>query len=60
LALPIVLLLIMELFCVVAGSGFSLSPIVISAIGIAAVVITIYLAALYCPRPAKEISPEET
>lgn len=60
LAVPAGFMLTVELFCVVAGSGFSLSRIVISAIGIAAVVITIYLAALYRPRPAKEISPEET
>jgi hypothetical protein len=60
LAVPAGFMLTVELFCVVAGSGFSLSRIVISAIGIAAVVITIYLAALYRTRLAKGIPPEET
>ena len=60
LAVPVGFLLTVELFCVVAGSGFSLSRIVISAIGIAAVVITIYLTALFRPSLAKKISSDES
>jgi len=60
LAVPAGFLLTVELFCIVVGNGFSLSRIVISAIGIAAVVITIYLAALFHPSLAKKISSDES
>jgi len=46
-AVPVGFLLVVELFSTVAGSGFRLSRVIISAVGIAAVVITIHLIALF-------------
>lgn len=46
-AMPIGFLLAVELLSTVAGSGFRLSRVIISAVGIAAVIITIYLIALF-------------
>ena len=47
LAVPTGFLLVVELFSAVAGNGFRLRCVIISAAGIAAVVITIFLTALF-------------
>ena len=47
LALPVGFLLAVELFSALAGNGFRLTCVIISAIGIAAVVVIIYLIALF-------------
>ena len=57
LTLPIGFLLAVELFSALAGSGFRLSRVVISAVGIAAVVITIYLIALFRRSSTQKLSP---
>jgi hypothetical protein len=57
LSLPFGLLLAVELFSVLAGNDFRLSHVIISAAGIAAVVITIYVIALFRRGSAQESSP---
>ncbi len=59
-ALPIGFLLAVELLSVVAGSGFRLSRVIISAVGIAVVVITIYLIALFRRGLTKKLSPYDS
>jgi len=60
LALPMAFLLSVELFSAVAGSGFRFSRVIISAVGIAAVVVTIFLTALFRWRFKQESSPGDT
>ncbi len=57
LAVPTGFLLAVELFFTAAGNGFRLSCTIVSAVGIAAVVITIYLIALCRRRFTKKLSP---
>ncbi|UCF00183.1 MAG: VanZ family protein, partial [Planctomycetota bacterium] len=56
LALPIGLLLVVELFCSVVGNGFNLLRVVIASTGIVAVVISIYLIALFRSSLTKKVS----
>jgi len=60
LALPIGFLLAMELFSAIANNGFRLQDVIISLIGIAAVVATIYLTALFRQRFTQKSSPGAT
>ena len=55
ITVPAAFLITVNLFCVVAGNGFSLLHTVISAAGIIGVVITIYLTALFRPSLTGEL-----
>jgi len=55
LTVPVGFLSTVELFCVVVGNGLNILHIVISAVGIIAVVIAIYLTALFCPSLTEEL-----
>ena len=57
--MPVVFLLGVELFSVIAGNDFRLQNIIISAVGIIIVVITIFLMALLRQRFAQKSSPSE-
>ncbi|MHC4482450.1 MAG: VanZ family protein [Planctomycetota bacterium] len=59
LVLPIVFLLSVEVFSTITGRGLRPSRAIISAIGIAAVVITIFLTALFRRRLTKKSSPSD-
>ena len=51
-AVPIGFLLAVKLFSIISGRGFRLHDVIIAAVGIAAVVVTIYLFGLFrCRRP---------
>lgn len=58
-AMPIIFLLGVELFSAIAGNGFRLQNIIISAVGIATVVITIFLMALFRQNFTQKSSPRK-
>jgi len=60
LAVPTGLLLAAELFSAAAGNGFRPWCVMVSAVGIAAVVITIYLTALFRRKSVRKLSLRDT
>lgn len=64
LAVPSVLLLTVKLFSVILGKGFGLREVILSVVGIAAVIIIIYLIALFHktrdPRPKTQDTRHKT
>jgi len=60
LALPTGLLLVVKLYSVISGRYFGIWDIILSAIGIAAVVVTIFLTALFRLRFTQRLSPGDT
>ena len=59
LALPIGFLLSVELFSAVAGNGFRLSRVIISAVGITAVIAVVFLTALFRQGFTQKVSPND-
>jgi len=59
-ALPTGLLLVVKLYSVISGRYFGIWDVILSAIGIAAVVVTIFLTALFRLRFTQRLSPGDT